>query len=230
MDSKPLETLDYFLDGELRIIQSRQGYRFSVDALLLAEFASVKKGDIIVDLGAGCGIISIFLGKKREADFIFSIEIQKELASQAKRNIALNKLERRSAVIRGDLRHLPARPGIANIVVCNPPYRREKSGRINPDPLKALARHEIAVNLDQIISAGKQLLTPGGKLDIIYPANRLGELITKMKSRGLEPKRLQLVFPDKESNAKLVMIEGMLQAKSGIKILPPVFGQGNYSA
>jgi tRNA1Val (adenine37-N6)-methyltransferase len=223
------ETVDTFLNGKVRIIQSRQGYRFSVDALLLAEFVLIKNEDLVIDLGAGSGIISLFLAVKRKVGFIVGIELQKELASQAQRNVALNELERKIAIIQGDLRHLPLARGFADVVVCNPPYRQQRSGRISPDESKAIARHEIAANLDAILDAGKTLLKRGGRLTLIYPANRLTEVFTKMRKEGLEPKRLQIIFPDSASYAKLALIEGRLQGSSGLKILPPIFGQGRYS-
>jgi len=226
---KSNETIDSFLNGKLQIIQSRQGYRFSVDALLLAEFVSVRNEDIVIDLGAGCGIISLFLAVKRKVGFIVGLELQEELASQAQRNIALNKLEKKIAVIRGDLRHLPIGPAFAHIVVCNPPYRRQKSGRINPDSSKAIARHELSTKVNDILSAGKALLKEGGRLALIYPANRLAEIFAKMRIQDIEPKKLQIVFPNPSSHAKLAMIEGRLHGKSGLKILPPLFGQGRYS-
>lgn len=229
MQIKANETLDSFLNGRLRIIQSRHGYRFSVDALLLAEFVSIKVEDLVIDLGTGCGIISLFLAIKREVGFIFGLELQEELASQAKRNIMLNELEKKIAIIQGDLRHLPITPGFANAVVCNPPYRKEKSGRINPASNKAIARHEIEVSLDDILAAGKALLKPGGRMNLIYPANRLTEIFSKMRIQDLEPKRLQIIFPDSSSYAKLAMIEGRLHGKSGLKILSPIFGQGHFS-
>jgi len=226
---KANETIDSFLDGKLQIIQSRQGYRFSVDALLLAEFVSVRSEDIVVDLGTGCGIISLFLAVKSKVGCIVGIELQKELASQAHRNVVLNKLEEKIAIIRGDLRHLPMGPAFAHIVVCNPPYRRQKSGRINPDSSKAIARHELSTKVDDILAAGKALLKPGGRLALIYPSNRLAEIFAKMRIQEVEPKMLQIVFPNSYSNAKLAMIEGKLQGKSGLKILPPLFGQGQFS-
>jgi tRNA1Val (adenine37-N6)-methyltransferase len=223
------ETIDSFLNGKLRIIQSRQGYRFSVDALLLAEFVLIKDEDFVIDLGAGSGIISLFLAVKRKVGFIVGIELQKELASQAQRNVALNELERKIAIIQGDLRYIPLTRGFADVVVCNPPYRQQRSGRINPDESKAIARHEIAASLDAILAAAKGVLKRGGRLTLIYPANRLTEIFTKMRMRGLEPKRLQIIFPDSASYAKLALIEGRLQGRSGLKILPPIFGQAGYS-
>ena len=226
---KEHEAIDTFLDGDLRIIQSRHGYRFSVDALLLAEFVSITPEDVVVDLGAGCGIISLFLAKKRQAKYIVGIELQEELASQAKRNAVLNGLEERIAILQGDLRAPPLAPRCADVVVCNPPYRKSRSGRINPDPCKAVARHEIAMTLVDILAAGNTLLRSGGRLALIYPANRLTEAFSRMRSQDLEPKRLQVIFPDSASHAKLAMIEGRRGGKSGLTILPPIFGQGRFS-
>jgi len=223
------EQIDTFLDGQLMIIQSRHGYQFSVDALLLADFISVMPGDAVVDLGAGCGIISLLLAEKGRAGSIVGLELQEELASQAKRNAVFNGYEEKIAILRGDLRVLPLAPRCADVVVCNPPYRTGRSGRINPDPCKALARHEIAVSLLDILAAAKTLLRPGGKLALIYPANRLTEVFSRMRSQDLEPKRLQVIYPDSASHAKLAMIEGRLGRKSGLTILPPIFGQGRFS-
>ncbi len=223
------ETVDTFLNGRLRIIQSQKGYRFSVDALLLADFVILGDEDIVVDLGAGCGIISLLLAVKKEPRFIVGLELQGELVSQARRNIALNELKEKVAIIQGDLRNPPLSTGFADMAVCNPPYRTARSGRINPDVNKAIARHEIAVSLDAILAASTALLKRKGRLALIYPANRMAELFTKMRRARLEPKRLQLVFPDSASEAKLALIEGRLQARPGLKVLPPLFGQGDYS-
>ena len=229
MVCKAGESVDTFLNGRLRIIQSQKGYRFSVDALLLADFVILGDEDIMVDLGAGCGIISLFLAVQKKPGLIVGLELQDELVSQARRNVVLNEVEEKVAIIQGDLRHPPLAPGFADVVVCNPPYRTAQSGRINPDVGKAIARHEIAVSLDAILAASKALLKRKGRLALIYPANRMAEIFTKMRRARLEPKRLQLVFPDSASEAKLALIEGRLQARPGLKVLPPIFGQGDYS-
>jgi tRNA1Val (adenine37-N6)-methyltransferase len=226
---KPGETVDTFLNGRLRIIQSQKGYRFSVDALLLADFAILEDEDIVVDLGAGCGIISLLLAVQKEPGLVVGLELQNDLVSQAQRNVALNKLEQKVAIMQGDLRNPPLPTGSADIVVCNPPYRTARNGRINPDVGKAIARHEIAVSIDAILAASATLLKRKGRLFLIYPANRMAELLTKMRRARLEPKRLQLVFPDSASEAKLALIEGRVQARPGLKVLPPIFGQGDYS-
>ncbi len=121
MELRPDETLDEFLDGRLRLIQSGKGYRFSIDAILLAQFVTIKPGDVVVDLGAGCGIISLILLLEKPVGYVIALEIQKHLVDQAVRNAALNGFTDRMGVLLGDLRQVPLGRSIADAVVCNPP-------------------------------------------------------------------------------------------------------------
>lgn len=226
---KPGETLDGVLDGNIRVIQSSRGYRFSVDALLLSEFVSVKKGDTVVDLGTGCGIILLLLLKTKAIGRAVGLEIQPELASQARRNALLNQMEDKMDIILADIRNPPLVPGIADVVVCNPPYRPKTSGRINPDPQRAIARHEMLVDLDGITEASAFLLRKRGRAAFIYSAPRLAELMSSLRRRGLEPKRIQPVHPSPSSPAKLVMVEAAPGSRPGLNLLPPVIGQGRFS-
>ncbi|MGD9157274.1 MAG: methyltransferase [Desulfobacteraceae bacterium] len=225
----PGETIDPFKDGRLRIIQSKTGYRFSIDAILLSDFVSIKKHDTIVDLGTGCGVIPLSLLVSKPVKHAYCLEIQPELACQAIRNAKLNELDDKMSVILGDMRNIPLPASSANVVVCNPPYRRKESGRINPDNQRAIARHEIHASLDDIISASRYLLRTKGRLSIIYPAERLTDLTDKLRQAGFEPKKLRVIYPDLGSNAKLVLVEAWLGGNSGLTILPPLLGQGDYS-
>ena len=119
---RPGETLDRFLDGRLRLIQSARGYRFSIDAVLLAQFVTVKPGDVVVDLGAGCGIISLLLLLEKPVAYAIALEIQRNLADQAVRNAALNGVTDRMGVLLADLRQVPLWQPVADVVVCNPPW------------------------------------------------------------------------------------------------------------
>ncbi len=220
--------MDPFLDGRLTVIQSRRGYRFSVDALLLSSFAGVRRGDLVVDLGTGCGIISLVLLCSRDAGRLIGLEIQDGLARQAIRNAKLNGLETSMAVVRGDLRRPPLKNGIFDLAVSNPPYRKAKSGRINPDQERAIARHEIQACLDDVLQTARLLLREKGRLAVIYPAERSGDLLIRMRGAGVEPKRLQFVYPDLRSEAKLVLVEGVLGGRPGLKVLPPIVDQGEY--
>lgn len=224
------ESVDVFLNGRLKLIQSRYGYRFSVDAFLLSSFATIKKGDTVVDLGTGCGIIPLLLLASAPVNLAVGLEIQEELADQAARNAALNGFARRMKVIRGDLRFPPLSPQCADVVLCNPPYRRARSGRPNPDPRKAIARHEILATPNHILAAGARLLRPRGRLAVIYPSTRLVEVTAGMRRFNLEPKRIRMVHPHQEAPAKLALLEAWLGARPGVDILPPVFGQGDLAA
>ena len=223
------ETIDTFKDGSLRIIQSKTGYRFSIDAILLSDFVTIKKNDVVADLGTGCGVIPLSLLVSKPIRHAYCIEIQPELACQAMRNTKLNNLEKKMSVIQGDIRNPPLAESSVNVVVCNPPYRRKESGRINPDNQRAIARHEIHASLDDIIKASKHLLSTKGRLSIIYPAERLTDLIEKLRQAGFEPKKLRVIYPDMDANAKLVLMEAWFGGKSGLTVLPPLIGQGDYS-
>jgi tRNA1Val (adenine37-N6)-methyltransferase len=226
---RPDETLDEFLDGRLRLIQSARGYRFSIDAILLAQFATIKPRDVVVDLGAGCGIISLLLLLEKPVGYVIALEIQKHLVDQAVRNGALNGFMDRMGVLLGDLRQVPLGRSIADVVVCNPPYRRPGSGRVNPDFERAIARHEIMASLNDILSAANSVLKPKGRVAVIYPAGRLVDLIVRMRAFDFEPKRMQVVYPSMEEESKLVLVEGSRAGKGGVKILPPLIDQGDFS-
>jgi tRNA1Val (adenine37-N6)-methyltransferase len=225
----PGETIDPFMDGRLKIIQSKTGYRFSIDAVLLSDFVTIKKNDTVVDLGTGCGVIPLSLLASKPLKHIYCIEIQPELACQAMRNARLNNLDKKMSIIIGDMRSVPLPAASFNVVVCNPPYRQKKSGRINPDQQRAIARHEIYASLDDIIYAARYLLRTKGRLSLIYPAERLADLIEKLKQAGFEPKKIRVIYPDMGANAKLVLMEAWFGGKNGLTVLPPLIGQGDYS-
>jgi tRNA1Val (adenine37-N6)-methyltransferase len=225
---RPDERLDEFMDGRIRLIQPRKGYRFSVDAILLAQFVTVKPTDVIVDLGAGCGIISLLL-LQRPVRYVLALEVQRNLADQALRNASLNRVSDRMRVILADLRQIPFRKPFADLVVCNPPFRRPGSGRVNPDLQRAIARHEIMASLNDILNASRAALKPKGRLALIYPAGRLVDLVMRMRAFEIEPKRMRVVYPSMEEEAKLVLVEGLRGGKGGVKVFPPLIGQGDFS-
>lgn len=225
----PGESVDRFLDGQLRVIQSVDGYRFSIDAIFLAEFVTIRPGDTVVDLGTGCGIIPIILFLTKPVGRAIGLEIQKELAFQAVRNARLNRLDHRLDIVRGDIRRPPLACACANVVVCNPPYRKIKSGRINPDARRAVARHELLTSIHDILHAGAYLLKKKGRIALIYPAGRLTDILVRLRQIQLEPKRIQLHYPDLDSGAKLALIEAMRGGRPGLEVLPPLIGQGNFT-
>ena len=132
-------------------------------------------------------------------------------------------------VILGDIRHPPMARGSADVVTCNPPYRKVKSGRINPDPRRAIARHELLASIDDILRAAAALLRKKGRLALIYPALRLVDILVRLRRFNLEPKKIRINYPGLESSAKLVLIEASLSARPGLEICPPLLGQGDFT-
>ncbi|MGE5840602.1 MAG: tRNA1(Val) (adenine(37)-N6)-methyltransferase, partial [Deltaproteobacteria bacterium] len=183
----------------------------------------------VLDLGAGCGIISLLLLLEKPAAYALALEIQQSLADQAVRNASLNGVTNRMGVLLADLRRPPFREPIADVVVCNPPFRRPGSGRINPDLQRAIARHEIMASLNDILSAASAVLKPNGRLALIYPAGRLVDLLVRMSAFKIEPKRIQVLYPSVAEESKLVLVEGVRDGKGGARILPPLIGQGEFS-
>jgi tRNA1Val (adenine37-N6)-methyltransferase len=229
VELRPEESVDEFMDGRLRLIQSARGYRFSIDAVLLSEFVTIKPGDLVVDLGTGCGIISLILLLTRSALYVVGLEIQSHLAEEAMRNAILNGFKNRMGVVLGDIRHPPLAQGKADVVVCNPPYRPRNSGRINPAAEKAIARHELMASLDDILKTAHLLLKPKGRLAIIFPVARLVDVLVRMRGFGLEPKRIRVIYPRMKSEAKLVLLEGSQGGRAGLKVLSPLMDQGDFS-
>ena len=216
------ETLDTLFRGRLSIIQSKKGYRFSIDALMLAHFATARGGERVVDLGTGNGVVALILASRYPSLKVAGLEIQEEMARRAVRSAALNRVGHRVSIVQGDVREIeqffPA--GSFDVAVCNPPYRGVTSGRINPDPEKRVARHEIKARLRDFLRAAAYLLRSGGKIALVYPATRMVDLLQAMREEELEPKRVRLVHSFEGSGAALVLAEGVKGASSELKIMP----------
>lgn len=223
-DDDPELTVDAIYRGELTLIQPRQGYRFALDALLLADFVRVRPGQRIVDLGTGAGIIALALARRMKQGRVWAVEIQPRLAECARQNVKTNALEAMVDVLEMNWSKL-TRETIgdpADSVVCNPPYRRVGTGRINPAQEDALARHEIAGSLGTATEAAARLLVPGGAFTVIYPAARLVDLLSLSRQSGLEPKRLRLVHSRSRETARLVLLEARLGGGEELEVMPPL--------
>jgi tRNA1Val (adenine37-N6)-methyltransferase len=228
------ETLDTLFGGKLKILQKRQGYRFSIDALLLAHFAQPAPDDRILELGTGCGVIPLILFYRKKAQKIIAVEIQSSLADLARRNAALNRCSSRFQILEEDLRTLRKRFGGESFdrVLANPPYRKVGSGRINPHEEKAIARHEVQATLEEVLGCAHSSLKDKGRLDMIYPASRTADLMRGLSKHHLEPKRIQFVHSHEKDEASLVLVEALKEGHAQVKILPPFFlydSSGNYT-
>ena len=209
----------------LNLRQSSEGYRYSIDAFLLADFCLALKGVKILELGSGCGIISILLAKSCPYCEIVGIEIQADLIELAEQNLLSNKLSSSIRFIQGDIRQIPSHFSDApfDVIVTNPPYHKVGSGRVNPHPGRASARHEITGSLTDFIQAGVHILRTKGYFYMIYTANRLPELIHSLVQNELEPKVIKFIHPRKNSEANLVLIKTVKKGRPGLRILPPIF-------
>jgi tRNA1Val (adenine37-N6)-methyltransferase len=219
------ETLDTLFDGQLRILQTRNGYRFSLDAVLLAHFASNKATENVADLGAGSGVIPLILAYRNPLTSVLGVEVQEGLAYRARRNVQLNNLDQRIRIIQGDVRAINRIVAAESFdgVVCNPPYRKPTSGRVSPNAEKRIARHEIMGALQHFLEAGRYLLRANGRMSLVYPAARCIDLLQAMRGAGLEPKRLRMVYSCTRAEASLILAEGVKGGRSGAKIMPPLF-------
>ena len=216
------ESLDVWAPSNLRLIQKKDGYRFALDSLLLSDFIRLKSKDRVLELGTGCGIISLRLFRKYPGIHLVGLELQAGFVDLARRNLALNQAEDRIFLVRGDIRTSPQlfRSGSFDAVVTNPPYRPLHTGRINPQSEKALARHELAVTLEHLLAATRQALKKGGRFFLIYPVRRLPALLALSRQNHLEPKRLRLVQPRADREADWVLMEAVKEGGEELKVLP----------
>ena len=220
-------TLDHIRD--VKIYQPKDGYRFSVDALLLYSFVQMPLAQKIADLGAGSGIIGLLLAKKYPSAGVSLFELQDRLATVAEKNVVLNGLGKRVNVIQGDIREISAvtRPGADagsfDMVVSNPPFRKERSGFVNPGEERAIARHEIKLKLPELIKAAHYLLKTKGRFFLIHHPGRLAELVSTLREKRIEVKRLRFVHSSASSEAKMVLVEALHGGRVGLKVERPLF-------
>ena len=222
------ETLDAIESAGLKILQHRRGYRFCVDALLLADFAqaSVGRGPFI-DLGTGSGVIALMLAKATGQRGV-GVELQPSLADLARRNAALNGLAGTVEVVEADWKALRGRfaPGTFRCAVTNPPFFPVSDGRVNPDGERALARHETAGSLGDAAEAARWLLKDGGSLCAVFPAVRLCDLLAEFSRCKLRLRRLRFVHPQAKLPANLILAEGVKNSpRTRPEVLSPVILQ-----
>jgi tRNA1Val (adenine37-N6)-methyltransferase len=216
------ETLDILCGEKLRMIQRRDGYRFSIDPLLLANFVTLKKNEALLDVGTGCGIIPIYLSMKGWKNRLVGIEIQNELHGLCLRNKALNNCEN-VEFVSGDARTLAGALGSFQVVVSNPPYVKERTGRKCPDSSRLVARSETTLSLSALMAVASSVLSTSGRLYLVYPAKRLAELVDESRNRRLEPKRLRFVHPRAGAPAILCLAECVKNSGVHVKVEPPLY-------
>ena len=219
--------------GGYRVIQSKEGFCFGSDAVLLSKFAKVKRGGRGLDLCTGTGIIPVQTYALYGPESIDAVEIIPRVADMAARTMELNGLSEIIRVKNADLKDAPEIYGsrVFDFVTCNPPYMNSGGGIVNPRDELALSRHEIACTLDDVVRVSAKCLKQTGKLFMVHRADRLCDVITAMRKYKIEPKRLAVVYPNSAGAASLILAEGLMNGRPQLKLEKPVFmydDAGNY--
>lgn len=216
------ERIDDLHRNGYTIIQDPKKFCFGIDAVLLSDFAKAKKDEIVFDIGTGTGIIPILMSAKTDAKKYFAIDIQQESVDMARRSIKLNKLTDKIEVFHLDIKNVFEKfeKNSINVVTSNPPYMNMGGGLINEYDAKAIARHEIFCNLDDIVKATSLLLKPNGRFYMVHRPNRLCDIICTLRNYKLEPKTIRFVQPYENKEPNMVLIESIKNGKAFMKILP----------
>jgi len=220
----PYLTTDTFLNGRLTVYQYKPGYRFSIDAILLAGYVRPRAEDRLIDLGCGCGIIALILAHRYPDLQLFGVEIQPTLVGLARKNVVKNRMSDRIRILERDIATLSQKEiqGPVDIIVCNPPFGRVRAGRINPNNERALARHEIKMTLKDITATVRGMLRTGGRFYIIFPAERITDLFCRMRADRIEPKRMRTVHSSTTDPARRILVEGIAGGRPGTSMDPPL--------
>lgn len=214
-DNECLEDLQY---KDLYIIQEKTGYRFTSDAIALANFVKLPKSARLVDMCSGSGVIGLLAHYKNNAKETILVEIQESLADMSRRTLEYNSCENIEVVNKQLQGVHKIIGGVFDAVVCNPPYKKVgTAGQINENQSIAIARHEIAVTLEEIVAEAAKLLKFGGDFYTVNKEERLADLIVYLRKYGLEPKEIKIL--PSSSGANVFMLKAKKGGKSGLKIL-----------
>ena len=235
IELKENERIDDLEFKNLKIIQNKDGFCFGIDSVLLADFAkNIKKGANVLDLGTGTGIISILLCGKTELCSIVGVEIQEEVADMANRSSKLNNLDNKFKIINENILNLK---NIYNkqsfdVIVTNPPYKKKDTGIVNDKDKKTISRHEITATLEDFIKVSSNLLKDKGEIYMVHRPERLVDILSCMRKNKIEPKILRMVYSNKNKEPKLILINGIKNANSFLKIEKNLYiydEKGNYT-
>ena len=212
------------VNEKITLIQKKDGLTFGTDAFLLAAFIKPLTRGSAIELGAGTGIISLLLAAREKFSKITAIEIQKDFADLAKRNVELNKLEDKISVICKDIREINSTdiPSEADVVFANPPYMKTNSGKRNQTDYKYIARHEVCGDIDNFCSAAFKMLKHGGKFFVVWRPDRMIDLIASLRNNRLEPKIITFVHADTESAPSMMLVSATKGGASGVTVTSPL--------
>lgn len=228
------ERIDDLQRDGLRIIQRTDGFRFGTDAVLLADFAGVKKGEHVADMGTGTGVLPLLLSARAQDTTFDAFEIQQDVADMASRSVRLNGLETRIRIHHADCREAAGIIGHerCHLVVSNPPYTKGGAGLVSPEQTRALSRSDSDCPIEEWIAACGRLLKNGGRLCCVFPAPRFLELCDAMRGARIEPKRVRFVVARENAAPKLVLVEGLKGGRPALHVQPMLIthdAQGNFT-
>lgn len=219
---------------DLKIVQNTNWFNFSLDSVLLCNFVTLNKNtNNIIDFCTGNAPIPLILSQKTSSKII-GVELQKEIYDLAKKSVEINNLQNQIELKNMDIKGLTKEyeTDTFDLITCNPPYFKvNKNSNLNDNDIKTVARHEVNITLDEIISISKKLLKNNGTIALVHRPERLIEIIETMKQNNIEPKKIQFVYPKMNSESNILLIEGTKNGNPGLKILPPLYvhdEDGNY--
>ena len=218
------ERIDDLQRNNLKIIQDPGRFCFGMDAVLLSGFATAGKGDKLLDLGTGTGILPILLSAKTEAAELTGLEIQPESADMADRSVRLNGIGDRVKILRGDIKEADKLFPLSSmdVITCNPPYMIGEHGLTNPESPKAIARHEIECTFEDVARVTERILKPNGHFYLVHRPFRLSEILCTLTKYHLEPKRMRLVYPFADREPNMVLIDSVRGAKPRMTVEKPL--------
>lgn len=235
IDLKEKERIDDLELQGLKIIQSKDGFCFGMDSVLLSDFAKeIKPRKTILDMGTGTGILGILLCAKTQETKIVGVEIQEEVADMTQRSVKLNDLEDRFTIICQDIKNLSKiyEAGSFDAIVTNPPYKKRGTGGINENEKKLISRHEITADLENFIEIASYLLKDQGSIYIVHRPERLFDIFNCLHKYKIEPKNLKFVYPNYNKEPNLILIKATKNAKPFLKVEKPIYvykEDGNYT-
>jgi tRNA1Val (adenine37-N6)-methyltransferase len=223
---------DLQCDG-LTIIQRKGGFCFGIDAVLLSGYAKVKRGERVLDMCCGNGVIPLLLSAKSKASEYVGVEYQQEVAELAARSVAMNKLEDRIKIINADIKNIKDYlDGEFEVITCNPPYMKVGNGAVSDFSTKAIARHEIMCNIDDVFAAAGKMLKYGGRMYIVHRPERLCDIVTAAREHKIEPKNMRMVHTHIDKAPVLLLMELLKGGAASLKVDKPliIYGEdGKYT-
>lgn len=228
------ETVDELRRFDLKVAQKKEGYRFSLDPLLLCDFADVQGKESVADLGTGCGIIPLIMARSGFSRAIIGVEHQETMVELARRNVETNGLTDRISILHDDLLHLRKYIPVSSfdLVLSNPPFRKQGTGKISPKAGRDLARHESTAGVADFLATAKYLVKPAGRICLVHHPSRLAELLVAAAELKLAPLRLRMVQGSCGAEARMFLVELVKGRRGELRVLPPLFvydEDGRYS-